>query len=168
LVDPIEDNKFAYVWASNEVLQAADKIIIAVDKDGPGKALAEELARRIGKPKCWSVEWPDDCKDANDTLLKYGKAKVSNVVEEAEPWPIAGLYDANHYAEQVRTLYHDQDWDGPCCDRGSEHGQVRVCRSTLVQSVPPVRLAARGMQLREPTSYAHRQTSGKNIGQALP
>jgi len=105
LVDPIEDNKFAYVWAANEVLQATDKIIIAVDKDGPGKALAEELARRIGKPKCWSVEWPEDCKDANDTLLKHGKAKVSNVVEEAEPWPIAGLYDADHYAEQVRTLY---------------------------------------------------------------
>ncbi len=105
LVDPVEDNKFAYVWAANEVLKATDKIIIAVDKDGPGKALAEELARRIGKPKCWSVEWPDDCKDANDTLLKHGKAKVSNVIEEAEPWPIAGLYDADHYAEQVRTLY---------------------------------------------------------------
>jgi|TARA_R110000824_G_scaffold3371_1_gene15943 twinkle protein len=105
LVDPVEDRKFGYVWAANELIKAADKIIIAVDKDGPGKALAEELARRIGKPKCFSVEWPDDCKDANDTLLKYGKARVANVVDEAEPWPIAGLYDADHYADQVKILY---------------------------------------------------------------
>ena len=105
LVDPVEDRKFGYVWAANEILKASDKIIIAVDKDGPGKALAEELARRIGKPKCFSVEWPDDCKDANDTLLKYGKARVANCVDEAKPWPIAGLYDADHYADQVKTLY---------------------------------------------------------------
>jgi len=49
------------------------------------------LARRIGKAQCWQVEWPDDCKDANDVLLKHGKAALANAIDEATPWPIAGL-----------------------------------------------------------------------------
>ena len=48
-VDPSEDRKFNYVWQAHEKLKKAEKIVIAVDGDAPGKALAEELARRIGK-----------------------------------------------------------------------------------------------------------------------
>ena len=111
-VDPTEDRKFGYVWAASEMLKATDKIVIAVDRDGPGNALAEELARRIGKPKCWSVTWPDGCKDANDVLLQLGKAALANCIEAAEPWPIAGLYDVEHYADQVRTLYQQGEGKG--------------------------------------------------------
>jgi len=111
-VDPTEDRKFGYVWAASEILKATDKVVIAVDRDGPGNALAEELARRIGKPKCWSVEWPEGCKDANDVLLNEGKAALANAIEAAEPWPIAGLYDVEHYAEQVRTLYQQGEGRG--------------------------------------------------------
>ena len=106
-IDPTEDKKFSYVWAANEILKESPKIIIAVDRDGPGKALAEELARRIGKTKCFTVEFPEDCKDANDVLLQRGKAELRNLLDDAEPWPIAGLYDAEHYADQVRHLYQN-------------------------------------------------------------
>jgi len=111
-VDPTEDRKFGYVWAASEMLKATDKVVIAVDRDGPGNALAEELARRIGKPRCWSVTWPEGCKDANDVLLKEGKAALANCIEAAEPWPIAGLYDVEHYADQVRTLYQQGEGRG--------------------------------------------------------
>tara|TARA_R110000824_G_scaffold7873_5_gene35573 strand:+ start:6273 stop:7877 length:1605 start_codon:yes stop_codon:yes gene_type:complete len=107
LVDPSEDRKFNYVWQANDKLKAAEKIIIAVDGDAPGKALAEELARRIGKSKCWTVSFPDDCKDANDVLLKHGKAELRNMIDAATPWPIAGLYDADHYADAVKHLYQN-------------------------------------------------------------
>ena len=106
-VDPSEDRKFSYVWNANDVLKECDKIVIAVDRDGPGKALAEELARRIGKSKCFTVEFPENCKDANDVLLKHGKAALCNVIDAAEGWPIAGLFDAEHYADQVRNLYEN-------------------------------------------------------------
>ena len=107
MVDPSEDRKFNYVWQANDKLKAAEKIIIAVDGDAPGKALAEELARRIGKSKCWTVSFPDDCKDANDVLLKHGKAELRNMIDAATPWPIAGLYDADHYADAVKHLYQN-------------------------------------------------------------
>jgi len=120
VADPSEDKKFSYVWYANEILKETKKIIIAVDTDGPGGALAEELARRIGKPKCWSVEWPPDCKDANDTLTKHGKAAVANAINEATPWPIAGLYDVEHYSDAVRSLY----WNGAGKGLSTGYGNV--------------------------------------------
>jgi len=111
-IDPSEDRKFAYVWHANDILQETDKVIIACDRDGPGVALAEELARRIGKAQCWQVEWPDDCKDANDVLLKHGRAALANAIDEATPWPIAGLYAAEHYFAKVDDLYANGEGRG--------------------------------------------------------
>ena len=34
------------------------RIVIATDNDAPGDALAEELARRLGRERCWRVRWP--------------------------------------------------------------------------------------------------------------
>ncbi|KAM7254907.1 hypothetical protein ACFE04_020148 [Oxalis oulophora] len=55
-------------------MEEASRIILAIDGDAAGQALAEELARRLGKERCWRVKWPkknDDehCKDANETNL---------------------------------------------------------------------------------------------------
>jgi hypothetical protein len=33
-------------------------VVVATDGDGPGHALAEELARRLGRERCWRVKWP--------------------------------------------------------------------------------------------------------------
>ncbi|XP_014499251.2 uncharacterized protein LOC106760315 [Vigna radiata var. radiata] len=49
----------------------ATRVILATDGDSPGQVVAEELARHIGKEKCWRVRWPkngrlDNCKDANE------------------------------------------------------------------------------------------------------
>ena len=56
---------------AREVPDLIDKIIIATDNDKSGLAMAEEIARRIGKDRCWRVEYPKDCKDANDVLKKF-------------------------------------------------------------------------------------------------
>ena len=67
--------------------------------------MGEEIARRIGKDKCWIVEWPDGCKDANDVLVKKGKKEVDRVIYKSRPYPVAGLYDAKHFYEQVDEIY---------------------------------------------------------------
>ncbi|KAJ0081334.1 hypothetical protein Patl1_11546 [Pistacia atlantica] len=45
--------------------------MIATDGDAPGQALAEELARRLGRERCQGVKWPkkdevNHFKDANE------------------------------------------------------------------------------------------------------
>ncbi|KAJ0016467.1 hypothetical protein Pint_11352 [Pistacia integerrima] len=64
------DTKYQYLWNCKEYLKKASRIILATDGDLPGQALAEELARRLGKERCWRVKWPksyevNHFKDAN-------------------------------------------------------------------------------------------------------
>ena len=105
-IDPAEDKKFRFLWEAKEYIEAAKKIIIATDVDGPGEALAEEIARRIGKERCWRVRFPEEAKDSNDYLLKHGAPALKKVVEAATPWPVQGLYDAEHFRAQVEELYN--------------------------------------------------------------
>lgn len=102
---PREDKKFSYIWAAKEHIDAAPKIVLALDTDGPGDALGEELARRIGRAKCWRVQWPSDCKDANDVLVRHGKDILKGCIDGAKPWPVKGLYDAAQFFDGVDTLY---------------------------------------------------------------
>lgn len=100
-----EDRKFRYVWDGVEIFKAAKRVIIACDNDEPGRALAEEIARRWGRVKSWRVVWPDDCKDANDVLIKHGSDKLKEILANPEPWPVAGVYRAADFYDQVHKLY---------------------------------------------------------------
>lgn len=108
-----DDAKFEYLRNCAEALEAVKgKFILAVDNDGPGKVLEEELARRLGKERCWRARWPDSndtaCKDANEVLLLHGPEVVRECIVTAEPYPITGLYRASDYAEEYWALYGDE------------------------------------------------------------
>eukprot|EP00798_Chlamydomonas_sp_ICE-L_P015165 gene15165-21236_t len=49
-----------FLWNSRELFQHAKRIILAMGNDSPGEALADELACRIGRDRCWIVQWPKD------------------------------------------------------------------------------------------------------------
>lgn len=102
---PEEDRRFKYVWSGKDMIDNARRVIIAVDNDEPGRALGEELSRRIGKARAWRVTWPEGCKDANDVLTKLGPDKLKELLAKPEPWPIAGVYTASHYEAGVRALF---------------------------------------------------------------
>jgi twinkle protein len=106
-----DDPKFGYLANSGERLECADKIILAVDADANGRILEEELARRLGRERCWRVYWPNagdvQCKDANDALILHGPAVLRECVEAAEPYPINGLYGACDFYDAAMTLYDE-------------------------------------------------------------
>ncbi|PSS02615.1 Twinkle protein [Actinidia chinensis var. chinensis] len=94
LPSPEKDYTFQYLWNCKEYLDKASRIILATDGDKPGAALAEELARRLGRERCWQVSWPKkdefSCfKDANEVLKNLGSGALRDVVENAK------LLDAN-------------------------------------------------------------------------
>lgn len=82
------DKKFEYLANCGPALERVKKIILAVDGDGPGKTLEQELARRLGQERCWRVVWPDGCKDSNDVLLRHGVNILTQCIDDAKPWPI--------------------------------------------------------------------------------
>ncbi|KAI8524651.1 hypothetical protein RHMOL_Rhmol13G0164800 [Rhododendron molle] len=84
-----KDSRFQYLWNCKEHLDKASRIILATDGDPPGNALAEELARRLGRERCWRVCWPKKgefsyYKDANEVLMNLGSASLRDVVHSAE------------------------------------------------------------------------------------
>ena len=97
----------AFLWTAKDKIDKAKRIIIASDSDEPGIKLADELARRIGKHRCWKVEFPDDCKDANDVLRLLGGEKLRECVERATAWPVEGLHEAAVFEKSVTKLYDD-------------------------------------------------------------
>lgn len=101
------NTKFDFLKSAEEKINNIKKVIIASDNDKPGKILEEELARRIGKEKCWKVEYPEDCKDANDVLVKYGKDVLKQIISDARPYPIEGIYSPEDLKDSVLNLYNN-------------------------------------------------------------
>ncbi|KAI4297183.1 hypothetical protein L6164_037082 [Bauhinia variegata] len=106
-----KDTKYQYLWNCKEYLDKASRIILATDGDLPGQALAEELARRLGKERCWRVTWPmrnksDRFKDANEVLIYLGADGLKEVIENAELYPIRGLFKFRDYFDEIDAYYH--------------------------------------------------------------
>ena len=99
---PSEDKRFAYVWNAREVLDEVPYVILATDQDTAGQALAEELARRIGKEKCRLAKF--EKKDLNEVMLD-DPTKVGDLLASAAPYPVSGISDAGTFYERLNELY---------------------------------------------------------------
>lgn len=96
-----------FLWDHKEVIDKAQRIYIASDTDEPGEKLAEELARRIGRHRCWRIEYPEGCKDANDVLMKLGGEVLKGCFQSAKPWPVSGLYEADRYFPEIDEIFEN-------------------------------------------------------------
>lgn len=103
--NPEDDTKFRFVWEAKDHIDKASRVVICCDGDGPGQAASEEIARRIGKDRVWTVEYPEGCKDANDVWLQHGQEGIDRLISECKPWPISGLYDSSHFFDQLDDIY---------------------------------------------------------------
>lgn len=89
VVYPDLDVGYRYLWNKKGKLHQEfdqfSKIILATDADEKGFILRDELAARLGLGRCWFVEYPSGCKDANDVLLKYGEETLRKLITDAKP-----------------------------------------------------------------------------------
>lgn len=106
------DKKFEYLANCGQVLENVKKIILAVDGDGPGKTLEQELARRLGQERCWRVVWPDGCKDANDVLVKHGPHTLNQCLSDAKPWPIDHVVYPGNMGDDLLALREQREARG--------------------------------------------------------
>lgn len=98
-----EDKRFAYVWNAIDVLKKVPSIVIATDNDVPGQALAEELARRIGKAKCRLTKFAE--KDLNEAFQAGGADRIKEIIDTAQPYPVEGLSEAAKFQERLNELW---------------------------------------------------------------
>ncbi|XP_068657059.1 twinkle homolog protein, chloroplastic/mitochondrial-like isoform X2 [Aristolochia californica] len=105
-----EDKKYQYLWNCKDYLEKASRITLATDADAAGQALAEELARRLGRERCWRVRWPQKnateiCKDANEVLMYLGPDALKDVIKSAELFPVRGLFRFDNYFDEIDSYY---------------------------------------------------------------
>lgn len=131
-------SKFAFLDADSDAIGAVKEWIIAVDNDGPGKRLEDELARRLGREKCKRVTWPSECKDANDVLRSFGPEVLRECLEHAEPFPLAGVFSAMDVSAKVTALF-SKGWEKGVStgwDEVDRFYTVRPGEVTIVTGIP--------------------------------
>ncbi len=99
-IDPEHDDKYRYILNDWDALKKIKRIVIATDSDAPGKQLAEELVRRLGRARCSFLTYPEGCKDLNDVLLKHGMAAMAETVARAQPYPVSSIYTADQLPQE--------------------------------------------------------------------
>lgn len=131
-------SKFTFLEADEKLLETVSEWIVAVDSDEPGQRLCDELARRLGREKCKRVKWPQDCKDANDVLISFGADVLRECIDNAEPYPIEGVFTYTDSSSQVRHLF-EHGWDKPVSTGWDELDRlyrVRPGELTVVTGIP--------------------------------
>jgi len=99
------DNKMRFVEHLLTARPNAKYFVLATDNDSAGLYLRDELARRLGKDRCYIVKFPEGCKDANDVLVKYGSEELSNVFICAKPYPVDGIYTVDTFSPELETYF---------------------------------------------------------------
>jgi twinkle protein len=93
-------NNLEYLDNCIDYFEDKAKIIIAVDSDAAGQALQTELVRRLGSETCYIATF-DDCKDANEYLIKYGKEALSQRISRAKPVPLENVTTFKDIEDEV-------------------------------------------------------------------
>jgi twinkle protein len=96
----INNNNLDYLDSCIDYFEGKEKIILATDKDEAGQALQQELIRRLGAESCYIIDF-NDCKDANEYLLKYGKEKLSEIIKQAKAVPLENVTTFNDIEGEV-------------------------------------------------------------------
>jgi DNA primase len=70
---------------------AAHELVVFSDNDRAGRKMLDQVVKALGASKTiTTVDWSltSDCKDANDVLVKYGPAKVREMIDKRVPAPL--------------------------------------------------------------------------------
>lgn len=130
--------KFDFLKSANLIFKKYTKIYLAMDNDDPGRVAEMELARRIGVEKCWRVNYPDGCKDANDVLVKHNEFAVVDLISNATPFPVDGLIYPKAAENELLHLYdqgivrgHKTGW--PVFN---QYYTVKMGEMTIITGIP--------------------------------
>ena len=102
----LNNNNLDYLDNCIDYFEDKDKIILAVDTDDAGLALQTELIRRLGSEVCFITTF-DDCKDANEYLIKHGKEKLSQRIAGAKPVPMENVVTFRDIEDEITEFVHN-------------------------------------------------------------
>lgn len=91
-------------------LLGMNRVVMAMRDDESGRKLEEELARRVGKDRCFRVRWAhyaveNGTTGAQTVLIEHGPEQLAEAVEKAPAFPVAGVHELYEVEDQFELLY---------------------------------------------------------------
>lgn len=111
-LDPDSDDKFEYILNDWEALSRIKSIIIATDSDEPGIRLSKELVRRLDRVRCKFITYPQTTKDLNEVLGINGPQGVMDLIVNAKPFPVSGVYSYSDLPDENPIETVTTGWPG--------------------------------------------------------
>ena len=99
----INNTNLDYLDSCIDYFDSKEKIILAVDTDEAGITLKQELIRRLGAERCFTVEFGVH-KDANEFLMANGSGDLYNSVSKAKPVPIENVVTLKDINEELEEF----------------------------------------------------------------
>ena len=133
-----ENAKLEYLNSSYEILDKCEQIILAIDHDETGLKFQEILANRLGKDKCFKLQYLHGCKDANEILLKGGVDSLRYAVENPIPFPLDGIKTVADFQDELDNLYLNGPIKVPGIGFDGFDRLIRFClgQLTIITGVP--------------------------------
>ena len=113
-------------------LENKKRVYIAVDTDAKGLQVRTELVRRLGEDLCRIVTYGDDCKDANELLMKGGADALLRALDEAQEVPMEGVFTAADVKDELLTLFEKGMQKGAVFGLGALDDMLSVETGRLV------------------------------------
>ena len=102
----INNTNLDYLDSCIDYFETKEKIILAVDADEAGLALKQELIRRLGAERCFTVEFGVH-KDANEFLMENGRSNLASVITKAKPVPIENVVTLKDINEELEEFIYE-------------------------------------------------------------
>jgi twinkle protein len=102
----INNTNLDYLDSCIDYFESKEKVILAVDADEAGLALKQELIRRLGAEKCFTVEL-GTYKDANEFLMAHGRSVLADVINKAKPVPIENVVTLKDINDELEEFIHE-------------------------------------------------------------
>ena len=102
----INNTNLDYLDSCIDYFETKEKIILAVDADEAGLALKQELIRRLGAERCFTVEFGVH-KDANEFLMENGRNNLANIISKAKPVPIENVVTLKDINEELEEFIYE-------------------------------------------------------------
>ena len=102
----INNTNLDYLDSCIDYFESKEKVILAVDADEAGLALKQELIRRLGAERCFTVEF-GAYKDANEFLMENGRSELASVIAKAKPVPIENVVTLKDINEELEEFIYE-------------------------------------------------------------
>jgi twinkle protein len=101
--------------------------------------LREELARRLGRYRCWIFQYPENTKDANEILMGAGPKGLKLMYQKhLKEYPLEGITYVEQVSDQISDIYQ-HGWPegiGQGYENFDQHCRIIPGQFTTVTGIP--------------------------------